>query len=611
MNINDAIRVLFTIPLEQRVKLQEEDIRRILESQTDKVTIDVREIDIIDVSKRAKDPTHLDDEFIQFTDTGIKLLYSTENIAERLKKYLPRTAKEISIPSEFLSDLSFLQEFPNLETINLTDYGTLTKEQIEYIAKNTSVTYMNFRSSGTLNQIKCQDGAIVIDGGSMIGQYGKLTMYHSGYQGKWRDNLGIYATNFEPKTIATIGALYDGIKERLPELTSISMSSTPTYSLNNEVDLEISKGKVSKMTIQGMTPTNAAYLYRSMKKRGTQIDSTKISLNNQTYDDIYHLKQMNETSNCTIRYQSGDSTSDATYDEFLNMRATIDYYKELIEANDLSPVEKVAFVYDILKTMKYQENKENKQRSRNIHSIVTDGNIVCVGYAAFAEQLLKEVGVSCMKVSVTCLSDKVDDVGHARNFVRVDDDKYNIHGLYAMDITWDSDKEIAIVEEEGKKIIVSRPNQELQEKVVDKYDSLILYRHFLIPMSTYEQRYPQEINPTIYEAYKRGKTDQLVEDARKIASGEMKWYESKHGVALKQHSVLFEPDEGPLTVERYFSAPKPSLETFEEILTTVRQAQGYSYEETEKEVDRVVELHQMLTEQNKGSTNHFFKPSSR
>ena len=611
MDINEAVRILFTVPLEERVKLQEEDIRRILESQTDKVTIDVRELDITDISKKVKDPAYLDDEFIRYTDTGIKLLYATENIAEILKKYLPRTVKEISIPSEFLSDLSFLQEFPNLETINLTDYGTLTKEQIEYIANNTSVTYMNFRSSGTLSQLKCQDGAIVLDGGSMIGQYGKLTMYHSGYQGKWRDNLNVYTTNFDSKTLATIGALYDGIKERLPELSGVTMSTSPTFGLNSEFDIDIRDGKVTQMEIKGVSPTIAANMYRSMKKRGTEIEKTRISLDNATYDDIYRLKQMNETSKCTVRYKSGTSSSDASYDEFLNMRATIDYYKELIEASDLSPVEKVAYVYDILKTMRYQESHQDKQRSRNIHSIVTDGSIVCVGYAVFAEQLLKELGVTCMKVGVTCLSDQVDDVGHARNFVRVDDDKYNIHGLYAMDITWDSDKEIAMIEEEGKKTIVSRPNEEQQEKVVDKYDSLILYRHFLIPMSTYEQRYPQEINPTIYEAYKRGKADQLVEDARKIASGEMKWFESKHGAALKQHSILFEPDEGPLTVERYFSAPKPSLETFEEILTTVRQAQGYSYEETEKEVDRVVELHQMLTEQNKGSTNHFFKPSSK
>ena len=68
------------------------------------------------------------------------------------------------------------------------------------------------------------------------------------------------------------------------------------------------------------------------------------------------------------------------------MRATIDYYKEILEG--LSPVEKVACVYDILKTMRYQENQNDKQRARNIHSIVSDGNIVCVGYSDFAKQLL-------------------------------------------------------------------------------------------------------------------------------------------------------------------------------------------------------------------------------
>ena len=264
-----------------------------------------------------------------------------------------------------------------------------------------------------------------------------------------------------------------------------------------------------------------------------------------------------------------------------------------------------------METMRYQENEEDKQRSRNIHAIVTDGTIVCVGYAAFAKQLLSELGIKCLNVGVTCLSDSVQDVGHARNFVRIDDDKYDIHGLFAMDITWDSDKDIAIVEDNGEKTIVSRPDEQLKEKIVDKYDSLILYRHFLIPMETYEQRYPHEENPTIYEAYKNGKAKELVEDLRLTQSGHKRITEVKNMYALSQHEELFDYEDGPLVVEGYFNEPKPSLETFREILSSVRKAQGYSTEETKEEVDRVVELHEMLNSQNPNTPNHFFKPSTK
>ena len=96
-----------------------------------------------------------------------------------------------------------------------------------------------------------------------------------------------------------------------------------------------------------------------------------------------------------------------------------------------------------------------------------------------------------------------------------------------------------------------------------------------------------------------------------MAKGHKKRLEVKNLYALSQHEELFDYEDGPLVVERYFEAPKPSLETFREILTSVRTAQGYSKEDTKEEVDRVVELHEMLNNQNPNSPNHFFKPSTK
>lgn len=606
----ELIYKLFGLPQEKKLDLHLKEIDDILTKQTDKVTIDVREIDWYDPRKRLDDPTYLDDEMLKFTDTGISILYATDKTVEMLKDKLPRTVTELTIPSEFLKDIAFLQQFPNLETLNISDYSTFPPEVIDFIANNTSIKNMTFRSSGTLNNLKCLPGCNIIEAGNMIGQYGKLTLFNQGYSGKWNSNMKIYTSEYSKKNLATLEALYDGISPYIEKLENVSIMRNAESVFYSDFDMTITDKKVSKMTIKNTTPTEAARVYKGIAAR-TEIKKTQFNLENKTYDDIYQLKQMNDTSTFSIRYHNGGDSSDASYDEFLNMRATIDYYKELIEANDLSPVEKIAYIYDILKTMRYQENKQDKQRSRNIHSIVTDGTIVCVGYSAFAKQLLNELGIKCLNVGVTCLSDKADDEGHARNLLRVDDDKYNIHGLFAMDITWDSDRDVAIIDENGEKTIVSRPTEEMKDKIVDKYDSLVLYRHFLIPMETYEQRYPEEINPQLYEAYKAGKAKELTEESRKISSGEMRKSDSKNIYVLNQHQTLFDQEEGPLTVQRYFEAPKPSLETFEQILSTIRQAQGYTPEETKSEVERVVELHQMLAEQNKGTPNNFFKPSTK
>lgn len=610
MTLEEIVQKLFGEPQEKKIHLYESEIAEHLTKQTDKVTIDVREVELEDPKKKMDDPTYLDDELLKYTESGISILHTTPNTTEMLRKYIPRTVKELTIPSTFLEDLSFLQEFPNLETLNISDYSTFSQEEIDYIVNKTKVKNMTFRSSGTLSRLKCKPGCNIIEAHNMIGQYGKLTMFYRGRYGKWSKNLKIYTSDYSSKNLSTLSALYKGIKPYIERITDVSITRDEENIYNSDFDITISNDRETNITIKNTLPEDAARVYKGIVEN-SNINKVKIDLVNMTYAGIYHLKQINETSDFTIRYHSGNDSANATYEEFLNMRATIDYYKELIETSNLSPVEKIAYVYDILKTMRYKENEEDKSRSRNIHAIVTDGNIVCAGYAAFAKQLLSEVGIKCLNVGVTCKAEEGPDGGHARNIVRVDDDKYNIHGLFAMDITWDSDKDISVIEEEGKKTVVARPDEETKKKVIDKYDSLILYRHFLIPMQLYEERYPEEENPSIYEAYRDGKAKKLVQQARKLLRGEIKKTDINNPYLFDQHTQLFTPEEGELTVEEYFSEPKPTLETFEQILGNVRLAQGYSQEETKEEIDRVIELHNMLREQNPDSPNHFFKPSTK
>ena len=104
---------------------------------------------------------------------------------------------------------------------------------------------------------------------------------------------------------------------------------------------------------------------------------------------------------------------------------------------------------------------------------------------------------------------------------------------------------------------------------------------------------------------------ELVQESKLVSVGKLKTADSNNSVALPQHMELFEPNEDEYIVQTYLEAPKPSLETFKEILSTVRKAEGYTERETKEEVDRVVELHNMLNEQNPTSKNHFFKPSTK
>ncbi len=122
-----------------------------------------------------------------------------------------------------------------------------------------------------------------------------------------------------------------------------------------------------------------------------------------------------------------------------------------IRNSKLSPLEKYLAIYDIVKKFKpYKDNNESQQESRNLKYILEDNNdyIVCVGFANLLKELLSRVNIPsiCIHVGVdssynegyTKEEIKINNLGHTRNLVKIDDDKYHIHGYYLADSTWDN-----------------------------------------------------------------------------------------------------------------------------------------------------------------------------
>ncbi len=121
---------------------------------------------------------------------------------------------------------------------------------------------------------------------------------------------------------------------------------------------------------------------------------------------------------------------------------------------NLSPLEKYLAAYDVVKHYRpYKEDKSNASRSRQLKYILKDDNdyIVCVGFARLLSELLNRIGIpnKYIHVDVDKSYDNTDEhdvinvshVGHARNLIKIDDDKYNIHGIYLADATKDSNQE--------------------------------------------------------------------------------------------------------------------------------------------------------------------------
>ena len=141
---------------------------------------------------------------------------------------------------------------------------------------------------------------------------------------------------------------------------------------------------------------------------------------------------------------------DYPYEEYLKEEEKLNELVKDIKDKNLSPMEKYLYVYNIVKNYKpYKENHEDKDQSRYLRYIIDNEYMVCVGYANLLVTLLDKVGINATEVSIgTDISydegftneEKIVEIaGHKRAIVSIDDDKYNIHGLYITDPTWDND----------------------------------------------------------------------------------------------------------------------------------------------------------------------------
>ena len=109
-----------------------------------------------------------------------------------------------------------------------------------------------------------------------------------------------------------------------------------------------------------------------------------------------------------------------------------------IKKLDLSPLETSIIVYDYVREKVYKHEKEGSSAasSRDIYQAVKDDDIVCMGYANLYAAIMEKLDVKCELVFLNDSSD--NQSGHVRNVIKLDDDKYNVHGIFISDPTYDS-----------------------------------------------------------------------------------------------------------------------------------------------------------------------------
>lgn len=159
-----------------------------------------------------------------------------------------------------------------------------------------------------------------------------------------------------------------------------------------------------------------------------QVNDFKEFINNTKNEDYKNLK---------IRFKN--STDILTHKEFKEMYKKLNEIVEFVKHYNLSPLERVMLVYDIVKSNKYRQEKrkDSYNISRNLNQILNSNKIVCVGFANLLDYLLTNLDIDSNIINLQYENKKS---GHERNYIHLIDEKYNINGVFFLDATWDSKK---------------------------------------------------------------------------------------------------------------------------------------------------------------------------
>ena len=575
MNIDEIIENVLGEEFESTNKDTYENIITFLRNLNDKFILIEDEISLDDLG-RVLDENEKIDLSISYDENTLKTIYVFKELNDLIINNLPRSIKSMTIPVDFVSNnLEALKEFKSLEEISFNSYRFLTSEELKFLSENTSIKRINF--GGYIFNIEDYKGSIFVStsGGNKI-LFDDIVINNN------KENSNIKENTLEVKSINNFSI--EDLDKVFPYIKS-NINKVKIKSNTGEYSIDIS-GKDISIEVTDPDMNISAYLFNYFKNKGYNVNDVCFCLTDfmrnpvvKDYTDFDYslLDSLSTLVNLKVNYEGNTKTS--SYDDFKGLVMSMKWYRSLLNDYDLSPVEKLAFGYDIMKTFEYKETtNEDVFESREPYKIIKTGNIVCVGYTNMLAEILKGTeGISFTDFSVSCYKedDKTLSGYHSRGLVKVDDDKYDIHGVYVVDPTWDSYKK------NGNK------------RLGNDYTALDLYTYFLISPEDYKKVFPHDSVPNFFKKdyeYLNLNMDNL-DSYNELSDKDF----TDKDLFTFNFKELFDSSVSNERKLEYLKGKKLDKKTIMEIVRNTRLAEGFSKENVDKEMDKILEYYNKLS----------------
>ena len=499
----------------------------------------------------------------------------------KILSHIQRSVKELNIPLSRIN-INILKDFNNLRSIIIDNIDSYI---LKYLIGNTNIKNIKTNNISineldtsldlayTNDRLLCGD--IVVD---------RIDSSNDLNQDNSELNIVCFSDDFDKTNEYLDSFQIDKYKKITIKLSSGKVVIDKN---NNKYNLDYTELDLNSIM----------KIYNILIQRNLEISNISISFSNDvrfgsnhvnyTDFDYKELDEISKKVNIEMNYYSFEKQY-MSYERFRNFVEAIKYYRSLIRDYPLSPLEKMTFAYDIMKTFFYNENQENLNDSRRPHRILETDHIVCSGYTQMLEEIMYglDPNIKVSDFGVTCFDKKQNIRGeHSRTIIKIDDDKYNIHGFYALDSTWDS------IDLNGK------------EKYGEDYDALSLYHHFLVPFTDYQEVFPYDSKPKFFQGKLKSLNDNLtVEEIKKcqeeLSKKEVK-EESKNDLNKEENSEIYIQEfnnafyrdkKNDEEILKDFLSRRLKFNEFLTLIENVRKAEGYNGKTLEDEISKIARI---------------------
>lgn len=536
--------------------------------------------DVTSYTTEGKEP----DLEVKCNGNEINYAYDFDRFKEIIINNINPSIKELSLPTSFLTDnISFLENLKSLSKLTISDGYFLTPEQLDFVEKHTSIKEIDFMTPYISN--KDYENLVLIDKDGKLLGYNKDIILREIEKGEKSVLLDIVSPSSDKITVeakqvtlADLDKMFNLIGEDLTKK-------------NRRIEIKCNKQKyvfniidgIVNMDIEDPNMNIASDLNNFFSKKGIKTNGVYVKIVHGYADkDLEPLDKLNEEVEVRIRYNTGETSS---YDDFKGLSETMKWYRQIIKDYPLSPVEKLTFAYDILKTLEYSETEDTRE-SRAPFKIVKTGHIVCVGYTAMLQEIFDELdeNIKIGDFSLTCYDrDNKTVLGlHNRAIAIVEDEKYGIHGAYALDPTWDSYKENG------------------QEKIDSEYTALDSYDYFMVPFKEYKNTFKHDSDINFFTGdisyLNSNLNDANIDKAITTIDRQNEQKEDELSYSRREPLLNYEikemfPEKSEKEIIESFKSNKIPNNIMMEIIRNVRLAEGYSKEQIDTEIEKVSRIY--------------------